>query len=310
MPLISSLDGADLLHFFSGENELLQLTIDVLPVPIFYKDTHGVYLGCNRAFEEFIKIERQQLVGRNVYELFDKDLADVYQKADIELFNHPGIQVYEKKIRTFEGNDIFVKFHKTSFNDGQGNVAGLIGVIFDITEQKALEEKLLNKAAYDELTGLYNRCQGYAVAEKLISKAAEEDHQFAIVMIDVDHFKRINDTFGHLSGDEALRHIANTFQTHKHDSDTIIRWGGEEFLILVNLPSTTNHSVDDMVVIAEHYRSVVERHPWPMYSGKVTITISGGVSCYNGQTLLEMINEADNLLYKAKSLGKNQMCVH
>ncbi|CAH8241069.1 hypothetical protein VAEKB19_5590016 [Vibrio aestuarianus] len=58
MPLISSIDGADLLHFFSGENELLQLTIDVLPVPIFYKDTHGVYLGCNRAFEEFIKIER------------------------------------------------------------------------------------------------------------------------------------------------------------------------------------------------------------------------------------------------------------
>ncbi|MDE1251131.1 diguanylate cyclase [Vibrio aestuarianus] len=307
MPLISSIDGANLLHFFSGENELLQLTIDVLPVPIFYKDTHGVYLGCNRAFEEFIKIERQQLVGRNVYELFDKDLADVYQKADIELFNHPGIQVYEKKIRTFEGNDIFVKFHKTSFNDGQGNVAGLIGVIFDITEQKALEEKLLNKAAYDELTGLYNRCQGYAVAEKLLSQI-EEDQQVAIIMIDVDHFKRINDTFGHLSGDEALRHIASTFQTHKHDSDIIIRWGGEEFLILVKL-SDASHCVDNMAAIAEHYRSVIENHPLPMYSGKVTITISGGVSCYTGQTLLEMINEADNLLYKAKSLGKNQMCV-
>ncbi|MDE1235063.1 GGDEF domain-containing protein [Vibrio aestuarianus] len=307
MPLISSIDGADLLHFFSGENELLQLTIDVLPVPIFYKDTHGVYLGCNRAFEEFIKIERQQLVGRNVYELFDKDLADVYQKADIELFNHPGIQVYEKKIRTFEGNDIFVKFHKTSFNDGQGNVAGLIGVIFDITEQKALEEKLLNKAAYDELTGLYNRCQGYAVAEKLLSQI-EEDQQVAIIMIDIDHFKRINDTFGHLSGDEALRHIASTFQTHKHDSGIIIRWGGEEFLILVKL-SDASHCVDNMAAIAEHYRSVIENHPLPMYSGKVTITISGGVSCYTGQTLLEMINEADNLLYKAKSLGKNQMCV-
>ncbi|CAH8241064.1 hypothetical protein VAEKB19_5590015 [Vibrio aestuarianus] len=151
-------------------------------------------------------------MGCNVYELFDKDLADVYQKADIELFNHPGIQVYEKKIRTFEGNDIYVKFHKTSFNDVQGNVAGLIGVIFDITEQKILEEKLLKKAAYDELTGLYNRCQGYAVAEKLISQI-EEDQQVAIIMIDVDHFKRINDTFGHLSGDEALRryskHISN-----------------------------------------------------------------------------------------------------
>ncbi|MDE1253649.1 diguanylate cyclase [Vibrio aestuarianus] len=308
MPIISSLDGADLLRFFSGDNELLQLTIDVLPVPIFYKDTHGVYLGCNRAFEEFIKIERQQLVGRSVYELFDKDLADVYQKADIELFNDPGIQVYEKKIRTFEGNDIYVKFHKTSFNDVQGNVAGFIGVIFDITEQKALEEKLFKKAAYDELTGLYNRCQGSAVAEKLLCQAKEEDQQFAIIMIDVDYFKRINDTFGHLSGDEALRHIAHTLQTHKHDSDTIIRWGGEEFLILVKW-SDASHCVDNMAAIAEHYRSVIENHPLPMYSGKVTITISGGVSCYTGQTLLEMINEADNLLYKAKSLGKNQMCV-
>ncbi|WP_295893502.1 GGDEF domain-containing protein [uncultured Vibrio sp.] len=297
------------LEYLSHDKALLQLTIDALPVPVFYKDANGVYLRCNKAFESFIQIKQADLVGRNAYQLFEKELAEAYHNADIELISNPGIQVYEKQIRNYQGNEVFVRFHKTSLSDEAGNITGLVGVIFDITEQKDLEEKLRLKVDHDDLTGLFNRAKGYQIAESLLIRAREEQTKFGMLMIDIDDFKNVNDTWGHLVGDKALRHIAQLFKHCQSDTESIIRWGGEEFLVLIE---DTHASEPEFTAIlrstAERYRETIEQTPLLVNEDKITITISGGGCHYQGQSLIKMISDSDKRLYKAKSLGKNQTC--
>ncbi|QIR15428.1 GGDEF domain-containing protein [Shewanella aestuarii] len=298
----------DISAFFSKDNPFLQFTIDTLPVPIFYKDINGIYLGCNKAFEDFIKISREDLVGASVYDLFAKDLADIYQSADKALFDNPGVQIYEVEIRNNEGEPVFVKFHKTSFVDLQGNVAGLIGVIFDITEQKKLEATLINNATFDVLTGCYNRREGIALAVKNINLAINGDIQYGVMMIDVDHFKRVNDQHGHGVGDKALQHIADLFSQIKGQDDTVIRWGGEEFLILVKAPIELANFKQQLLQQANVLRETLANTPLVIDQLSLSLTISCGVSHFQGQTLRELINQADTFLYMAKNNGRNQVC--
>ena len=308
MPLNKPPIHFDLLDFFTQDNPLLQFTFDTLPVPIFCKDINGIYLDCNRTFEEFIKISRQELIGHSVYELFDKALADAYQQADQQLFDNPGVQIYEKQIRTNLGDTVFVKFHKTSFCDEKGNVAGLIGVIFDITEQKEIEQKLIKNATFDTLTGFYNRRHGTEIAMEKMALAIKKEIQFAIVMIDIDHFKRVNDQYGHSAGDTALQHLSAIIEQLIEPEEAVVRWGGEEFLILISAPIEQKKFRRKIIERANYLRESIFSKPIFLEQNTLTLTVSCGVSCYAGQSLRELINEADALLYQAKHQGRNQVC--
>ena len=123
------------LHF-------LQVLIDTIPNPIFYKDVHGRYLGCNSAFEEHLGISRVQLIGRTVYDVAPVELAEIYHKADLELFERQGVQMYEAKVRHADGTHRTVIFYKSVFLDVDGTPAGLVGTILDITDRKRVEEAL------------------------------------------------------------------------------------------------------------------------------------------------------------------------
>ncbi|GIU36252.1 hypothetical protein TUM4644_37290 [Shewanella colwelliana] len=296
----------DLLQFIAGDSHLLQMTIDTLPVPIFYKDVQGIYLGCNKAFEDFIKLKREELVGFSVHQLFDKELADIYHAADQALFSNPGIQIYEKQIRTSVGEDVYVKFHKTSFNDSNGNVAGLIGVIFDITEQKKLEMKLQRKAAYDDLTGLLNRCEGMRIGLERFDNAIATGNDFGLIMIDVDHFKEINDNYGHGVGDEALRHIAMTLAQSITLNEILIRWGGEEFIVLVMAGTVDSKSfAHHLQKTAEQCRQTLVQTPFTQVTPAQTITISCGLAYFTGKSWEQLLHDADLALYRAKDKGRN-----
>ena len=125
-----------------------QMLLDAIPVPVFYKDTEGRYVGVNEAFETFFGVEREELVGKSVYEITSSDLADVYERRDRELFDHPGVQVYETRMRDAGGTTHDVVFHKATFRDAEGKVAGLIGAVIDVTEQKQDEEKIRHLAKF------------------------------------------------------------------------------------------------------------------------------------------------------------------
>jgi two-component system cell cycle sensor histidine kinase/response regulator CckA len=121
--------------------EFLQLMIDAMPYPVFYKDRQGRYLSCNRAFEQFYGLLREQIAGKTVYEIAPKDLADVYYRSDHELFSHPGAQTYEGWIQSTDGVRHEVIFHKATFEGPDGVLAGLVGAIVDITERKRADQE-------------------------------------------------------------------------------------------------------------------------------------------------------------------------
>jgi PAS domain S-box-containing protein len=116
-----------------------QQLLDAVPAPIFYKDLNYVYTGCNKSFVAFLGKPTEEIIGRTVYDLSPTHLADTYHKQDVELLENPGVQVYEALAKDRSGAEHNVLFHKATFLDKQGNVAGMIGVIFDITELRQAE---------------------------------------------------------------------------------------------------------------------------------------------------------------------------
>ncbi len=119
-----------------------QMLIDALPMPVFYKDSKGRYLGCNSSFEKFFGQKREQITGKSVYELSPKEFADIYHENDGVLLQNPGIQIYESIIKDTSGAVHNVIFHKATFPNMDGSVGGLIGGILDITDSKRAEESL------------------------------------------------------------------------------------------------------------------------------------------------------------------------
>lgn len=125
-----------------GQLQFLQVLIDTIPNPIFYKNVEGLYLGCNVAFERFLGKIKEEIVGKSVYELAPKDLADKYYKMDSALFNAPGVQVYEASVAYADGMTRDVIFNKATFKGKDGTVQGLVGVVLDVTDRKRAEESL------------------------------------------------------------------------------------------------------------------------------------------------------------------------
>ena len=126
------------------QTDFLNALIETISNPIFYKDSHGRYTGCNKAFENFIGKSRSEIIGKTVYAIGPKELADKYYEEDQLLFENPGKQRYEWKMKTSDGMHRDVIFDKATLHDASGNVTGLVGVISDITERKHSEDLVHN----------------------------------------------------------------------------------------------------------------------------------------------------------------------
>lgn len=127
---------------FINDPELHQKIIDALPIPIFYRDLKGVYKACNTAQEKLLGIPKSQIIGKTVFDIQPFDIAEIYAQRDQELFDSPGDQVYEAKFRDAGGTLHDVVFNKAVIRNNQGEIAGIVGSIFDITERKKAERKL------------------------------------------------------------------------------------------------------------------------------------------------------------------------
>jgi PAS domain S-box-containing protein len=124
-------------------NMLLEIVLDSIPIPIFYKNEKGHYLSCNTAYETFFGISRKYLAGKSVHEVFDKEYAGKFREMDLKLCRKPGRQVYESTVLDSNGLQREVIFHKATFLHPHGEVAGIVGAVLDTTELRATEKKLL-----------------------------------------------------------------------------------------------------------------------------------------------------------------------
>ena len=121
---------------------LQQKIIDALPIPVFYRDKNGVYMTCNKAHENFIGKPKEQIIGKTVFDFQPPEIAEIYARRDQELFDSPGDQSYEAKVRDGEGVIHDVIFSKTGIRDQNNEMVGIVGSIFDITERKKAKRRL------------------------------------------------------------------------------------------------------------------------------------------------------------------------
>ncbi len=168
-----------------------------------------------------------------------------------------------------------------------------------------LNEKLNSMAITDYLTGVYNRRYIMEYLKTELEKCKRYNHDLSIMIIDVDHFKKINDTYGHKSGDEVLKYICNLISENIRQSDVFGRIGGEEFLIVFNDTDVENASNK-----AEKIRSLIEKSKVEDNGKEISITISAGVTEYTKDDHVDsIVNRADQALYNAKEDGRNKIIV-
>jgi diguanylate cyclase (GGDEF)-like protein len=168
---------------------------------------------------------------------------------------------------------------------------------------------LEQSAITDVLTGLYNRRYLQEIFPKLLASAEREDLRLFAILLDLDYFKKINDTFGHIAGDECLIAFAEQLQQVSRASDHLFRLGGEEFLVLC-----VHNSISDAVSFAEKIRIKIEKSPVVFETHLIKMTVSGGISSLilegTSEGILEdMLSQADTALYNAKHAGRNRIFI-
>ena len=168
---------------------------------------------------------------------------------------------------------------------------------------KELTLKHAESARIDELTGLYNRRGMKEQLQKEISRSTRTGRPFTVAMGDIDHFKNINDTYGHHCGDYVLAALSGLLKSTMRSHDLLSRWGGEEFLIL--LPDT---DLEYGKIIAERLRQVIEQHYFEYEGKSIQLTMSFGIHAPKVTNEIEaLIKEADESLYEAKKQGRNRV---
>ncbi len=284
-----------------NDTDFMQAVINAAPTPIFYKDAEGRYLGCNKAFEKYIGLSRDQLIGRSVFELFDADLARIYFEADKALFDKKGTQIYEAKVDYADGTTRDVMFHKAYFHAEDEGIDGIVGSILDITERKKAEKSLEQLALTDSLTGLDNRYSLMKSLEHALLRQNRQNSILAFFMLDLDGFKQINDSYGHPAGDALLVEVAQKLKSHLRESDVIARVGGDEFSVIIESLSSTE-SVIPLVnnIIAEFSKPLIVDNK----SLSIGISIGIAVSSSSGCSSEEIVKQADAALYRVKESGK------
>ncbi len=185
--------------------------------------------------------------------------------------------------------------------DNQGHRSGFMLLMRNITEQKKTEEQLRYLATTDGLTGLWNRRHFTERCEQEIARAKRYGQPLGLIIGDIDHFKRVNDTLGHAVGDIALQHIASILTTTVRQVDIVGRIGGEEFAVL--LPNT---KIAETIQTAERLRKQIENNPLYHDGKQIDLTMSFGVTTSEDVSMLnEMLKLADDALYAAKAKGRN-----
>ena len=175
----------------------------------------------------------------------------------------------------------------------------------DITKAKETEQELFIQASTDTLTGLYNRRQFETMTKQAFALHERTGNPFSVIMLDIDHFKNINDTYGHDAGDVVLKHLAEVMQKTMRQSDIIARFGGEEFIIfLMNTPP------EEGLVAANKLREAIEKEMFISGTTQIPVTISLGVSSSQKSDITALAKEADLALYHSKEHGRNQATLY
>lgn len=269
---------------------------------IFAKDKEGRYLLINQVYEKLTGHHRDQVLGRTDFDIYSDKDAMIFTENDKFVIDSMKTRRYEELLGAHH-------FLTTKFPllDEDGNVSGVCGISADITEQKELQKKMEWLANTDALTRLANRRRFHELADLEISRARRFIHSLSVLMLDIDNFKSINDTYGHDVGDKVIAYIGDMCRNELRDIDIAGRLGGEEFAIL--LPDTSSETA---LQVAERLRHEIENYEME-FSGGTVLKFTVSIGCVSSTDLSldveQLLKRADQCLYEAKKSGRNRVVV-
>lgn len=276
-------------------SQFLETLLDAIPDHIFYKSKQGIYLGCNKAFEQASGIAKENLVGKNDYELYDHDTAESFLDVDRKVWNGSEQVRSEETVVYPNGDEIFTETLKTQYYDAEGQIAGLIGISRDITQRKKEQDRIEYLNAHDIMTGLYNRMYYDAELDRIDSL---QQLPYSVIMVDIDSLKLTNDLFGHSAGDRLIIETANLLKGCCPNG-IVARLGGDEFCIL--LPGVDEEELKQM---ATCINVKLEGQKSESAESAVLLSASYGYATKSRpeQTIAEITNAAEEHMYRRKLL--------
>lgn len=287
------------------EQSKLSAFINALPNLPFICNEEGRFLDVLTNQEDFLPLEAEQMKGRLVREVFPENEAERMMGAIRRAIESGQTQVFEYKAPVLAGGERWFEGRVALMEKGEREPAKVVFVATEITKRVQLYQEVQRLANHDALTGCYNRRYFMNLAEQEFQRAVRYKHALAFLMFDIDHFKKFNDRYGHPAGDQLLCALVNLCQSSLRAVDSLGRYGGEEFAIL--MPETSREAA---LQAAERLRHNVAAMPLDFLPEEAYVTISLGVAGYNPDThspasLDLLIKQADDALYAAKAAGRN-----
>jgi len=320
--LVVCLTGGQKLHRNMSENILLSLKstenekvlqvgqeryqhiFNHSPLGIVHYDASGTIVDCNEIFAGVLGISRVLLIGRNMLSVLQNNTLS----AAIEESLRTGSGYFEGEYTAeSNGRTTPVRIFLKATRSDDSTIIGGIGTLEDFTERKSFEQKIHHQASFDSLTGLPNRRQLLLQLAQELSRASRHQQYGALLMMDLDNFKTINDSLGHGAGDAVLKQVAHRLKNTLRKEDSTARMGGDEFVVL--LP----HLGKNIELAAQRAQDIAKKlttalaSPFAFANRELNITLSIGISLYPEQQngAGDILKQADTAMNQAKTAGRN-----
>lgn len=291
-----------------GELRKLSSAVEQSPSCIIITNTKGEIEYVNPAFAKLTGYREEEVLGKNPnFQKSGLTPESIYQELweSITTGNTWRGEFVNRK----RNGDLYWEFAVIApIRNEKFETTHYVAIKEDITARKLVEEELKRLAALDPLTGLYNRRHLFDLGGPMFERAKRYERNLSVLMIDADHFKQVNDQYGHGIGDQVLQTIATYLTNLTRKADLLGRYGGEEFIIM--LPET---SLSQARNAAERLLQYMRKHPIHTEPATIPLTLSIGVATYDAQTtssLDKLVDHADQALYEAKNAGRNCVAVY
>ncbi len=263
---------------------------------VYLKNLEGTYLFVNKKWEEITKRNRDETIGKKDYEIFSSEIARKFVENDRRVMEEKKVMEFEEHL-DYEDNTFYFLSIKFPIFDENDQLTSICGITTDITERKMAEEKILYLATHDYLTGLPTTQVIKDRMKVAIELAKRNSTNFSVLLIDLDGFKSVNDTYGHDAGDKVLVTVAQRIEETIRKSDTASRIAGDEFMVL--LMETSDENALNTLVSRIKDRI---NEPIDVNGGVISVSSSIGVATYplHGQSIDELVRYSDRMMYMDK----------
>jgi len=275
--------------------------LDSLPDPAWLKDKEGRMVAVNGAYRELIQRPDEALIGKTVFEIWPEAAARKFQEQDAAVLAQLVQMRSEGTLTRADGTTRYFEYVRTPAHSPDGEIIGIAGIARDLTERKEAEDRIRHMAEHDPLTDLPNRLVlSHRLTTTLADSVGHQAH-IALLFLDLDHFKNINDSLGHAIGDKVLLQVAERLRGCLHEHDTVSRQGGDEFAILLvgcNSPAM-------IALIAQRLIDAIAQ-PFPVEGQELNLSASIGIAVYpeDGSDIGQLLKSADTAMYHVKASGR------